>query len=982
MRVGAERRSCSSAASVAMGSTNIPSRPSRCEVRARAIVSGLIHAQRAPPAATTVASETRVSSGCRNAGVNLRKNRDKVRYLANDGAARRRGRTRSSGKNVGNDVGLTPDVVVWDRAAVGAAQGESIGRSARVATHMPSVWTTAPSALGCGASPHSVSSAPVSEHDARNRSDGSARGVSRLRLSAASLALAAASGVFAPAWCDFGVAAAQGVIRAESPFDGRPVGVVRFEGIERVSVQLLRNQLRTREGRPYSEATAQDDVRRLYRLGQFRSVEASLEIDPDDPGAPLTVVFRFVEAPIVEDVQVVGNRRVTDQDLARVVNILPGTPMDEFLLGRSIRAIEELYRNRGFFLVEVTVDERELEESGIVLFRVREGERVRVTGIRFSGNRAFEDRELRPNLRTKTAGILERGPLDNEVLDNDVTSLIRFYQAQGYLDIRADRQITPSPDGREAIVTFVLDEGPLYSLRNVVLRTADAEAESRPPVFTAAQISAIMEIKSGDIYSTQRVERSMEAVRASYWRLGYADARVQRDELRDAEEPLVDIFITVVEGPRFRTGEVLVQGNDLTKQKVIRRHVRLRPDRPLDRGAVRETERRLEASQLFEAGSVRVTVQPERREDPGYRDVLVEVAETDTGSLTFGAAVGSDSGVTGLIGLEQRNFDLFDPPESVGEFFRGQSFRGAGQQFSLALQPGTEVQTYSVSLTEPHLFESDYSLTGQFFFRQRIFRQYDEERFGGRTRIGRRFGDRWVAGLGTRAEWVSLSNINARAPAAIFDDRDRALLTGVSLDMTRTTVPPTERFRPTRGTRVELAVERVGAFGGDYDFTKLRAEHQIFMTVYEDYLGRKGVLSFKTTAQYIPEEGEAPIYERYFLGGRSLRGFEFRTVSPRGLRRDGTPSNEPIGGEWLFFFGTEYEHPVWRDILSVVGFVDTGTVTNEIGFDDYRVSIGSGVRLYLPQLGQAPLAFDFGFPIRTASGDQKSLFSFAVDLPF
>lgn len=766
----------------------------------------------------------------------------------------------------------------------------------------------------------------------------------------------------------------------DSPYEGVIVSAVRLEGLAHTSEQLVSNQLRTREGAPYSDAIARDDVRRLYRLGRFRVVDAALEVADD---GRLTVVFRFVEAPIVQDVQVVGNRQISDQDLARIINILPGIPVDEYQVGRSIRAIEEMYRNRGFYLVDVTLDERELEEHGIVLFRVREGERIRVTDIRFSGNASFRDTQIRQRVNTKTSGIFERGPLDNDVLDRDVNAIIRFYREHGYLDVRADRQITPSPNGREAIVTFIIDEGPVYTLRNVNLQVG--AVEGRDPVYTPTQLIAIMEIKPGEVYSTLRIDRSVDGIRAAYWRLGFADVRITREELRDPDAPeagVVDLYLVIVEGDRYRTGEVIIQGNTITKQKVIRRHVRVQPDRPLDMGAIRDTERRLELTRLFEAGSVRTTVQPVQPEYPGYRDVLVEVAETDTGAISFGAAVGSDSGLTGLVSLEQRNFDVLDPPESFDELIRGQAFRGAGQYFNIAIQPGTEVQTYTLTLTEPHLFETDYSLTGQAFYRDRIYNQYDEQRYGGRARLGRRFGDRWNASLNIRADWVELSDIDSRAPADIFEVADLSLITGVGIDLIRTTVPPAQRFRPTRGTRLELGVERVGALGGDYDFTKLSAEHQIFMTVYEDYLGRKGVLTFRTRAAYIPEKNESPIYERYFLGGRSFRGFDFRTVSPRGFRLDGTPSNEPIGGDWMFFFGTEYEHPVWQELVTVVFFMDSGTVTEEIGFDQYRVSLGVGIRLYIPQLGQAPLAFDFGFPIKKEPGDDERLFSFALDIPF
>ncbi len=768
-----------------------------------------------------------------------------------------------------------------------------------------------------------------------------------------------------------------------SPYEGRPIVEVRLLGLSRVDPQLVRNQLRVQTGQAYSEDEARADIRRAFSLGQFQSVDARVE---GVEGGAVVVVFSFVEAPIIQDVQVVGNRSISDGELADRVGMQAGVPVDEFQLRRAVRAIEELYRNKGYFLVNVEVDEGELRESGIVLFRIREGVRVKVTDIRFEGNASFRPQELRRTLSTKTAGLFERGPVDDAVMDRDLAALVRFYQDRGFLDVRADHRVQPSPNGKEAIVTFVVDEGPLYTLREVTMENLDQEGG--PLVLSRDQVVGLMAVKPGDVYAVRDVQRSVEEVRSAYWKMGYADVFVGREELRDPARGagVVDLRLRVSEGARYRTGEVVIRGNDITRQKVVRREIQVRPDRPLDRGAVDESELRIATSNLFDRvqNPPRAAIQPEDPANPGYRDVLVEVAETNTGSLAFGVALGSDSGVVGAITLNQRNFDLSDTPESFDEMVRGEAFRGGGQIFSLEIAPGTEVQTYSANLTEPRVLDSDYSLGGTAFFRLRDFDIYDERRYGGRARFGRAFGDRWTAAATTRGEWVNLRDVDPSAPVDVFAVADQNLITGLGLELTRTSVPPTERFRPTRGTRLELGAEQAGALGGDFTFTRLNLEHQAWLAVWEDYLGRKGVLSFKTRVGYIPQGPEdTPTYERFYMGGRSFRGFDYRTISPKGIRADtGTLGRDPVGGTWLFFAGAEYEHPIWEEVFSLVTFVDSGTVVNDPGFDDYRVSAGIGIRLYIPQLGQAPLAFDFGFPLKKVTGDEEQTFSFSLDLPF
>lgn len=784
-----------------------------------------------------------------------------------------------------------------------------------------------------------------------------------------------------------------------SPFDGRLVTGIRFEGLQRVSERLVRNNINSTEGRPLSWLTVRDDLRRLERLGQFREVRADLLVQSDQS---VVIVFRLTEAPIVRDIQVTGNRQINDSEIATVVNeevsLIAGIPIDDYRIGQARRRIEELYRDRGFYQVQVRVNEEELADRGYVIFEVREGERTRVKVIRFDGNKSFSDKQLRTQITTKVAGLLDRGPLDNQTLDEDVGKLVTWYRDRGYLDVRAARQITLAPNGKEAIVTFLIEEGPLCTLRKVTLlnldRRGDAaggEGDADPNaglrVLSLEQIQGLMRVKPGDVYSMDKIRSSVTAIRDAYHQMGYVDARVDREELRVPGSNNVDLRLAISEGERYRAGLVTIKGNELTKSKVVRRHIGVTPDSWLDGTAAEESEEQINNTGLFArdvpgiSRGPKVTIQPEDPANPGYRDVLVEVEETNTGSLSFGAAVSSDAGLIGLITLSQRNFDISDTPDSLDEFLRGRSFRGAGQRFELSLQPGDEQSTYSLSLAEPALFESDYGASASVYFRDREFSDYDEERYGTRWRLGRRFGTRWAGGLSLRGESIDLSDIDSDAPVDVFEVENRRTISGLGFDIARTSAD--NRFRPTKGTRTELSLEQIGALGGDFDFTRFTAEHSVYVTVDEDFLGRKTVVSLNTRTGYIFQDDEAPVYERFYLGGRNFRGFDFRGIGPLGIRNDtGTVGGDHVGGDFSFFVGIEYEKPVWEDMLAVVLFLDTGTLNDDLSFEDYRAAAGIGARIYLPQFGPAPLAFDFAFPLAKEETDDTQVFSFSVDIPF
>ena len=752
----------------------------------------------------------------------------------------------------------------------------------------------------------------------------------------------------------------------------RPISRIDVVGLHRVEEQLVRNQLRATVGDPYDPATASGDVRLLTRLGDFRNVEVQATLAGDG-----TVVLRYVlvEAPIIAEVQVVGNKLISDQDLLAVTRITRGVPRDDFLIQNARRAIEAKYRERGHYLTTVTVDESELDESGILFFRVIEGPRVKIRAIEFQGNHAFTDDQLHAEIKSRTSfPIFRRGELDEDQLRDDVSAIGSFYRAHGYIDVRVGRTIDLSPDESEVKLTFLVVEGHRFTLRSV--RTDPDPLR----VFSRSQIESMLKIKPGDAYVRQLIDQSMERVRDSYGLLGYLDVRVTSTELRSSDAAEVDLFLRISEGTRTRVGTIEITGNFLTKDNVIRRHFRgLQPGRPFDSREIQKTIARLRRTRLF--GDVNITILDPDPANPDYRDVLVEVREANTGSVNFGIAAGSDTGFFGEFSIVQRNFDITDFPESASELLTGRAFRGGGQRFSMTLRPGNEIFQYLVSWTDPNIFDSEFSLnvSGQFFsreFRSNGTRLYDENRVSFPITVGRQLGEFWNYSVTGRLEVVTLDNINPLAPVDVFEAEGPDTLVSVGLRFVRSTV--TTLTRPGRGTRFVGAVEQVG---GDFTFTKLTGDYTVFLTTYRDFLGRPQILKLTGRLGYI-FGGDAPLYEQFYLGGRTMRGFEFRTVSPKGINRLGEQTEDPVGGDWLMFFGAQYEIPLLAESFTAVAFLDAGTVTDDIAFDEFRVTVGMGVRIYIPQFGPIPIALDFGFPIKSEPGDEEEVFSFSAELPF
>jgi outer membrane protein insertion porin family len=783
-------------------------------------------------------------------------------------------------------------------------------------------------------------------------------------------------------------------------FEGRPIRAISLLSVPAVDrnakatdpapqpsaadaeiVALIRNQLRLKEQAPFSQKAVSEDISRLNRLGRFSQVESRVRLMSD---GSVELIYLVTLQPLIEDIQPVGNKLLSDEEIQKAVGALVGTPFDQSLLDRTARRIEEQYRRRGYYNARVGVDQTELAGTGIVLLRVREGEKTRITDVRFEGAQSFTTRQLRGAIKTTAVNLLELIRPENSTVDDDrfaedVGSLIQYYKDRGYLDVRADRVVTPSPNGREAIITFVIDEGAVYTLRSVkVVYEANAER-----IISEEQLQGLIDLKPGDVYNDSKLRKAAEAMRDAYGRLGYADATITRRQLRSPDAPVVDMLLEVREGRQFITGTISVQGNSITRDDVVRRNITVQPGRPLDAVAVRDSERRLNQVRLFAPRSQtqsgpRVTVQPERSDEPGVRDIIAEVEETNTGSFNIGAAVNSDSGLVGQLVIRQSNFDIQDTPDSWGELVKGEAFRGGGQTLTLALQPGTQVSRYELGLSEPYLFDTDFSGSASVFFFQREYRAYREERYGTRMGIGRRLGDRWSIDVPLRLEQIRLPQIDAEAPTDFFLVKDPRFHATTGLNLVRTSVD--DQTYPSKGTRIQFGFDQTL---GDDTFTTFKAEYARYFAINEDALGRKVTLEFRSSVQYIPNSNtDVPFYDRLYLGGQSFRGFGLRGIGPVGKRADTGGVGEQIGGNFLIFNGLELKYPIYEQLLAGVVFLDTGTIESDIGISSYRASIGLGLRVYVPQISGAPLAFDFGFPVIKEDTDRKRLFNFSLDIPF
>jgi outer membrane protein insertion porin family len=751
---------------------------------------------------------------------------------------------------------------------------------------------------------------------------------------------------------------------ASTDLRGRPVEGVRVVGNSQVATPIILNVVRTREGDPYDPDTVVEDYQRIYALRRFSNVEAKIE--PTETG--VIVVFIVQEQRQIRSIAFLGNSKIETSKIMDVVDVREGEAIDRFRISLARREIERLYKEKNFPFAHVDVPPEPLATRGELIFNIVEGPNVKVRKTDFIGNNSFSRDRLKEEIRTRYwIWIFRPGTFDPETVEDDVAALRRFYEGKGFFDVRVGRKLIWSPDLSELEVNYVIEEGPRYVIEKVTFKGLSRVSE--------ADLRARMRLLEGAYYDSGVIQRDTREIVRAYSPFGmiYQPQSSDPDYLRINTVPVfrgepgkVELIYEISEGRPFRLGRILVTGNYKSQDKLVLREMRMQPGQTYDAGAVQDAQERIRGTPYFS----NITMTPVG-EEPDTRDLLVEVQEARTATFSLGAGVNSNGGIGGNITYEQRNFDLFNFPDTWQELFTDKAFTGAGQNFRASFEPGTRATNASLRFSEPYLFDQPYSFSGEVYLRDRIREHYDDRRLGGRVSFGKRFNYVYSGLISLRGESVRIHDIEDEELRAkeIIDAKGSSTLTSVGIQFRRDTT--TRGLLPSKGTTTTVGYELFGALGGDYSFHKYSASWDGFYTLYEDLIERKTILELHADIGYIA--AEAPFFERFYGGGiGSVRGFEFRGISPRSGRED-----DPVGGDFAATYTVQVSFPLAGESLRGVVFTDGGTVEETFRLDDFRSSIGFGFRLALEFFGQAPLALDFALPLAKNSEDDVQYISFS-----
>jgi outer membrane protein insertion porin family len=727
-------------------------------------------------------------------------------------------------------------------------------------------------------------------------------------------------------------------------------------GPKAVSDALVRANIRTKVGDPYSPPSIDADVQNLYATGYFTGNIRVLEsLEPE--GVVLTYI---VQGKLrLADIHFQGNAKFSDNRLRKKVSSKSGDMLDEYKLFTDAREIRTMYEKAGMqgTQVETVISADESAGRANVVFEVDEAPRIKIANIDFEGNETFSDRRLRKILKTKRRWMFSwltgSGVLKPEEFEDDKNRLIEFYQNAGYIDVEIKDVEFDYVSPTKMVIRFDISEGRRYQVGDLQIRgnRLFTEEEIMSGIVSDGRRNRI-EMLVGEYFTPVGLRSDTEAIRDFYGSKGYIDTRVSAIRIPNIATGTIDLIYEIQEGGQSFIEKIDIKGNIRTKDKVIRRELAVSPGEPFDAVRVRQSKSRLEQMGYFS----RVETRDEETDDPALRNLVIGVEEKNTGNFTIGAGLSSVDNVVGFAELSQGNFDLFNPP----------TFTGGGQKFRLRTQIGTRRQDYQISFIEPWFLDRKLALGVDLYHRELNFLSdlYDESHTGASLSLTRALWiDDLIGRIGYTIESIDVG-LDLNSPIISEElklEQGRRLVSKVGTSLaydTRDNV-----LMPSRGQRSEILAEVAGGpMGGDTDFYKLELRTAWYFPMYFEghileLVGRSGVVDSYGSGDR--GRDRVPIFDRWFLGGLyTLRGYRYRTVGPRDVQ------GEPIGGNTYVFGSAEYTLPIIERLRFAL-FYDIGNVySGAYEYDDlgnFSDNWGVGLRINLP-IG--PLRLDYAFPIR------------------
>jgi outer membrane protein insertion porin family len=744
------------------------------------------------------------------------------------------------------------------------------------------------------------------------------------------------------------------------------VNRILVQGNQRIDQTTVLSYLPIQPGDTIDPVILDVAIRTLTRTQLFADVQIGLQENGD-------LVVRIVENPIINQVVFEGNSAISEDKLTEEVTIGPRGIYTRARVQEDVGKIIELYRLSGRISATVTPKLVQLEQNRVdVVFEIDEGPETGVQSITFLGNQAFSDSALREVMVTKQSAwwrlFTKNDNYDPGRLDYDREQLRKFYTNRGYYDFRIVSAVAElAPDDSAFAMTLTVDEGDRYNFGDIQVVTENDR-------LNADFLELLLPIRTGDLYESDKIESSVDALTFAAGSAGYAFVDINPTYRPNPETDTVDVTFNVSEGQRVYVDRINVIGNTRTIDPVIRRELMLTEGDAFNRTLVERSRNNLRGLGFFKE----VTIEESRGAAPDRSIVNVTVEEQPTGELSVGAGFSSVDAFVVNLGISERNF------------------RGRGQNVVARVEWGSLRQQIDFRFTEPRFLGRDVGAGFDVFHSRYDFQtesSFDYRSTGaglrltyplnGYSRLSTRyfikddeiivpFGYCATNGVGSRAlcEQVGAS-LNSSAGYTLFVDRRN------------------DPIRATRGWTGSIRQDFAG-LGGDVNYVKTEVDATLYYGITPSW-----IVTVAGSSGYVAGwNGDAVrINDRFFKGGNSFRGFENAGMGPRDLT-----TNDALGGNFYAVGSVELTLPnglpeqygirtsLFADV-GTLGVLDdrytlgtNGLVDTAIADDlSLRASAGLSVHWRSPM---GPIRFDFSQILNQEDYDRTETFRFSTSTQF
>ncbi|MCB0356729.1 MAG: outer membrane protein assembly factor BamA [Bdellovibrionales bacterium] len=741
-----------------------------------------------------------------------------------------------------------------------------------------------------------------------------------------------------------------------------------LKGHKKIEAAAIRNKLLSKKGEVYKKENVIEDVKALFKMGYFYDIIVEKEKSGKNEVA---LVYTLVEKPTIVSIEYEGNEDIDTEELEEIANVKAYQILDNSVLQSAVEKIEKLYEDKGFFLARVNVEVVDVQknETVAVKFNIQENDKVVVKNIKFLGNSRLDSDKLKTVMQTKEGGFFSfvsgSGAYKQDAFDRDMQILNFLYFNEGFVQVKIDRPyVYITPDKKGIFITINITEGEQFNIGTVDF--------SGDLLFDEDELLADISVKSGELFSYEKMQRDIATLTAKYGDLGYAYANpIPRTRVKEKER-IVDLTFEIDKGNKVYLGRINVQGNTKTRDKVVRRELRIYEGELYNETRKRESIDNVKRLGYFDEVNFQ-TKTPAGK--PDIMDIDIVVKERNTGSIQVGAGYSS--------------FDGFVLNGQVNQI----NLLGRGQKLGASIDWSDSRRNITINFTEPYFLDTEWEVGFDAYHRDRELLEYKENKEGGAFRVGHPLAPYLQGVIGYKIDNTNLE-LQPNGDPDLFDvDTANGITSSVTMSLLYD--KRNDRFAPTQGLFSRLYVEYAG-IGGGLDYTKGGANFRYYKNVFWDVVWRNNLnYSFVSSND---SNKDVPFNTRYLLGGaNTLRGYDWFSIGKKKFSNIAFASAvknnrgdlaeydamRPYGGRQELYYNLEFQFPLIKEagILGVM-FYDIGYADDAFRISDFKSDVGFGFRWFSP-IG--PLRFEWGFALNpeTKFGeDSDGQFMFSIGSPF